>query len=432
MSRLAKLLTELLPITINEAINPIITNIATDSRQITPGGLFICINGYTVDGHDYIDQAINNGAVAILADRSLPDSRVPVITVPDTKRLAGQVADRFYDQPSQKMRVYGVTGTNGKTTTTKLAYDLFRSTGVKAGMISTVGARIDEELIETPNTTPEAIILHRLLFEMVEKGVTDCIIEVSSHALAEGRVEGVSFHSAAFTNLTHDHLDYHHSMEDYAKTKALLFQQVGASSGRAIVLNREDGWSRVMREAAPLQPVIWYTTQPNRTSQIAVEWLTDTVNVRIDETTTRVPTALLGEFNAANLAAAMGLLRAGDANLYALIRHIPGLELPKGRLERLAWDPCEIYLDYAHTPDGLEKCLEALTFSGESLAVVLSAVGERDRTKRAEMGRIASKYCSKIIVTVHDARSEVLEQIIEELIVDIPQDRVVGCHTSQA
>jgi len=431
MNRLAKLLTELLPITINEAINPIITNIATDSRQITPGGLFICINGYTVDGHDYIDQAINNGAVAILADRSLPDSRVPVITVPDTKRLAGQVADRFYDQPSRKMRVYGVTGTNGKTTTTKLAYDLFRATGVKAGMISTVGARIDEELIETPNTTPEAIILHRLLFEMVEKGVTDCIIEVSSHALAEGRVEGVSFHSAAFTNLTHDHLDYHHSMEDYAKTKALLFQQVAASSGRAIVLNREDGWSRIMREAAPLQPVIWYTTQPYRTSQIAVEWLTDTVNVRIDETTTRVPTALLGEFNAANLAAAMGLLRAGDANLYALIRHIPGLELPKGRLERLAWDPCEIYLDYAHTPDGLEKCLEALTSSGEPLAVVLSAAGERDRTKRAEMGRIASKYCSKIIVTVHDARSEAPEQIIEELIVDIPQDRVIGCHTSR-
>lgn len=431
MNRLAKLLNELLPLTIKEVINPLITNIATDSRQITPGGLFICINGYTVDGHDYINQAIKNGAVAILAERSFPACPVPVITVPDTKRLAGQVANRFYDQPSQKMRVYGVTGTNGKTTTTKLAYDLFRATGVKAGMISTVGARIDEELIETPNTTPEAIILHRLLYEMVEKGVTDCIIEVSSHALAEGRVEGVSFHSAAFTNLTHDHLDYHHSMEDYAKTKALLFQQVAASNGRTIVLNREDGWSRVMREAAPLQPVIWYTTQPHRTSQIAVEWLTDTVNVRIDETTTRVPTALLGEFNAANLAAAMGLLRAGDANLYTLIRHIPELELPKGRLERLDWAPCEVYIDYAHTPDGLEKCLQALTSSGESLSVVLSAAGERDRTKRAEMGRIASKYCEHIIATVHDARTENPDRIIEELIVDIPREHLVGCHTSR-
>ncbi len=431
MNRLAKLLTELLPFTIKEAINPLITNIATDSRQITPGGLFICINGYTVDGHDYINQAIENGAVAILAERSFPDCPIPVITVPDTKRLAGQVANRFYDQPSQKMRVYGVTGTNGKTTTTKLAYDLFRATGVKAGMISTVGARIDEELFETPNTTPEAIILHRLLYEMVEKGVTDCIIEVSSHALAEGRVEGVSFHSAAFTNLTHDHLDYHHSMEDYAKTKALLFQQVAASNGRTIVLNREDGWSRVMREAAPLQPVIWYTTKPHRTSQIAVEWLTDTVNVRIDETTTRVPTALLGEFNAANLAAAMGLLRAGDANLYTLIRHIPELELPKGRLERLDWAPCEIYIDYAHTPDGLEKCLQALTSSGESLSVVLSAAGERDRTKRAEMGRIASKYCEHIIAMVHDARTENPDRIIEELIVDISREHLVGCHTSR-
>ena len=411
--------------------NLMITSIETDSRQVIPGSLFICVRGYTVDGHQYAKEAERNGAAAILAEEDLKDVTIPVILIENTKIAAGKVADAFYDQPSRKMRVYGVTGTNGKTTTTKLAYDLFRATGVKAGMISTVGARIDEELIETPNTTPEAIILHRLLFEMVEKGVTDCIIEVSSHALAEGRVEGVSFHSAAFTNLTHDHLDYHHSMEDYAKTKALLFKQVATSSGRAIVLNREDGWSRIMREAAPLQPVIWYTTQPNRTSQIAVEWLTDTVNVRIDETTTRVPTALLGEFNAANLAAAMGLLRAGDANLYALIRHIPGLELPKGRLERLAWDPCEIYIDYAHTPDGLEKCLEALTSSGESLAVVLSAAGERDRTKRAEMGRIASKYCSKIIVTVHDARSEAPEQIIEELIVDIPQDRVIGCHTSR-
>lgn len=431
MNRLAKLLTELLPIPINEAINPLITNIATDSRQIKPNGLFICINGYTVDGHDYINQAIENGAVAILAERPFPDCPVPIIIVPDTKRLAGQVANRFYNQPSQKMRVYGVTGTNGKTTTTKLAYDLFRATGVKAGMISTVGARIDEELIETPNTTPEAIILHRLLFEMVEQGVTDCIIEVSSHALAEGRVEGVSFHSAAFTNLSHDHLDYHHSMEEYAKTKALLFQQVAASNGQTIVLNREDGWSRVMRDAAPLQPVIWYTTQPHRTSQIAVEWLTDTINVRIDETTTRVPTALLGEFNAANLAAAMGLLRAGNANLYALIRHIPELELPKGRLERLEWTSCEIYLDYAHTPDGLEKCLQALTYIGESLSIVLSAAGERDRSKRAEMGRIASKYCEHIIATVHDARSEAPNQIIDELIVDVPKERLIGCHTSR-
>ncbi|WP_368914665.1 UDP-N-acetylmuramoyl-L-alanyl-D-glutamate--2,6-diaminopimelate ligase [Exiguobacterium acetylicum] len=431
MNRLAKLLTELLPIPINEAINPLITNIATDSRQIKPNGLFICINGYTVDGHDYINQAIENGAVAILAERPFPDCPLPIIIVSDTKRLAGQVANRFYNQPSQKMRVYGVTGTNGKTTTTKLAYDLFRATGVKAGMISTVGARIDEELIETPNTTPEAIILHRLLFEMVEQGVTDCIIEVSSHALAEGRVEGVSFHSAAFTNLSHDHLDYHHSMEEYAKTKALLFQQVAASNGQTIVLNREDGWSRVMRDAAPLQPVIWYTTQPHRTSQIAVEWLTDTINVRIDETTTRVPTALLGEFNAANLAAAMGLLRAGNANLYALIRHIPELELPKGRLERLEWTSCEIYLDYAHTPDGLEKCLQALTYIGESLSIVLSAAGERDRSKRAEMGRIASKYCEHIIATVHDARSEAPNQIIDELIVDVPKERLIGCHTSR-
>lgn len=408
--------------------NPMITSIETDSRKVIPGSLFICVRGYTVDGHRYAREAERNGAAAILAEEVLKDVMIPVILIENTKMAAGKVADAFYDHPSRRMRVYGVTGTNGKTTTTKLAYDLFRATGVKTGMISTVGARIDEATIETPNTTPEAIILHRLLYEMVEQGVTDCIIEVSSHALAEGRVEGVSFHAAAFTNLTHDHLDYHHSMEEYAETKSLLFKQVAASNGRAIILNREDGFSRVMRDAAPLQPVIWYTTQPNRTSQIAVEWLTDTVNVRIDETTTRVPTSLLGEFNAANLAAAMGLLRAGEANLYALIRHIPELELPKGRLERIEREGCEIYLDYAHTPDGLEKCLQALTSSGEALSIVLSAAGERDRTKRADMGRIASQYCDRIIVTVHDTRSENPLRIIDELTVDIPSEQLVGCY----
>ncbi|MGI1804230.1 UDP-N-acetylmuramoyl-L-alanyl-D-glutamate--2,6-diaminopimelate ligase [Exiguobacterium sp. TDN 0502] len=405
-----------------------ITSIETDSRKVIPGSLFICVRGYTVDGHRYAREAERNGAAAILAEEALKDVTIPVILIENTKGAAGKVAAAFYDHPSRRMRVYGVTGTNGKTTTTKLAYDLFRATGVKAGMISTVGARIDEVLIKTPNTTPEAVILHRLLYEMVEQGVTDCIIEVSSHALAEGRVEGVAFHAAAFTNLSHDHLDYHHSMEEYAETKALLFKQVAASNGRAIILNREDGFSRVMREAAPLQPVIWYTTQPNRTSQIAVEWLTDTVNVRIDETTTRVPTALLGEFNAANLAAAMGLLRAGEANLYALIRHIPELELPKGRLERIEREGCEIYLDYAHTPDGLEKCLQALTSVGETLSIVLSAAGERDRTKRADMGRIASRYCDQIIVTVHDTRSEDPLRIIDELTVDIPSEQLVGCY----
>ncbi|OAN14795.1 UDP-N-acetylmuramoyl-L-alanyl-D-glutamate--2,6-diaminopimelate ligase [Exiguobacterium undae] len=411
--------------------DPIVTSIETDSRQVTTGSLFICVRGYTVDGHQYAREATENGAVAILAEEPLEGMTVPVIVLPNTKQAAGRIADLFYDHPSRQLRVYGITGTNGKTTTTKLTYDLFRSAGHKAGMISTVGAMIDGEMIDTPNTTPEAVILHRLLHQMVEQGVTDCVLEVSSHALMEGRVEGVQFHAAAFTNLTHDHLDYHASMEEYAEAKALLFEQVATSGGKAVVLNEADPTSALMAKAANGVPVLWYATEEASDAPIAVEWQEETVRVRLDGTVTEVPVFLLGDFNAANLAAAIGLMRAGEVNMYQLIRHIPELRLPKGRLERVPFDGCEIYIDYAHTPDGLEKCLKALSVPNEPLYMVLSAAGERDRSKRQEMGRIASQYCEGIIVTVHDPRRENPQQIIKELIAEIAPRKIITCHETR-
>lgn len=411
--------------------NPIITSIETDSRKVTSGSLFICVRGYTVDGHRYAREAEDNGAAAILAEEPLDGLTIPVILIEDTKTAAGKVADFFYDHPSQKMRVYGITGTNGKTTTTQLAYDLFRAAGRRTGMISTVGALIDGQRIETPNTTPEAVILHRLLYEMVDQGVTDCMLEVSSHALVEGRVEGVSFYAAAFTNLSHDHLDYHESMADYAEAKALLFQKVATDAGKGLVLNEEDPASHVMQRAGGDVPIVWYSTDITSKASIVIEWQEETVNVRIDGTTTEVPISLLGSFNAANLAAAIGLMKTGEVNMYQLIRHIPELRLPKGRLERIPFEGCEIYIDYAHTPDGLEKCLKALSVPGEPLYVVLSAAGERDRSKRSIMGRIASQYCEGIIVTVHDTRREEPQQIIKELIKEIPPRKIITCHETR-
>ncbi|WP_214846808.1 UDP-N-acetylmuramoyl-L-alanyl-D-glutamate--2,6-diaminopimelate ligase [Exiguobacterium sp. s193] len=411
--------------------NPMITSIETDSRKVTPGSLFICVRGYTVDGHRYAREAEQNGAVAILAEETLDGLTVPVIIIANTKTTAGKVADFFYDHPSQKMRVYGITGTNGKTTTTQLAYDLFRAAGRRTGMVSTVGALIDGQRVETPNTTPEAVILHRLLYEMVDQGVADCMLEVSSHALVEGRIEGVSFHAAAFTNLSHDHLDYHASMADYAEAKALLFQQVARNDGKGLVLNEEDAASHVMQRAGEGVPVVWYSTDITSKASVVIEWKEETVNVRIDGTTTEVPISLLGNFNAANLAAAIGLMKTGEVNLYNLIRHIPSLRLPKGRLERIPFDGTDIYIDYAHTPDGLEKCLQALSLKDEPLYVVLSAAGERDRTKRQEMGRIASRYCAGIIVTVHDTRREDPGRIIEELTVSVAPEKILSSHPSR-
>lgn len=432
MNRLDKHLSELIaPFHLTCEVNPSITGIATDSREVTKGCLFICVRGYTVDGHRYAEEAVANGAVAILAEEPIDGVEVPIVLLQDTKHAAGKVADLFYDHPSHKLKIYGITGTNGKTTTTKLTYDLFRAAGQKAGMISTIGAMIDGEMIDTPNTTPEAIILHRLLYQMVEQGVTDCVLEVSSHALMEGRVEGVKFHAAAFTNLTHDHLDYHASMEEYAQAKALLFKQVATSGGQAVILNEVDPKSRVMEKAAEGVPVIWYATKALSEAPITVEWKEETVSVRIDGTVTEVPVFLLGDFNAANLAAAIGLMQAGNVNMYQLIRHIPELRLPKGRLEQIPFEGCEVYIDYAHTPDGLEKCLKALSVPGEPLYMVLSAAGERDRSKRAVMGRIAGQYCEGIIVTVHDPRREQPQQIIKELLVEIPPRKIITCHESR-
>jgi len=401
--------------------DPWVTGIETDSRKVSPGNLFICIRGYTVDGHEFAEDAVSKGASAIISEYPL-ELDVPNIVVADTKRTAGIVASAFYDHPSHRMRIYGVTGTNGKTTTATLTYDLFRLSGRPIGIVSTIGARYKDQTLETPNTTPEAVVLHRLLAEMADAGVTDCVVEVSSHAMMEGRVEGVHFHAAAFTNLTHDHLDYHRSMDEYARAKARLFEQVEQTNGDAIILNAEDEASAIMASFAPTRRRVMYSTHTNVPADIQVIWLDDTVRVKVNAMTIEVPVQFMGAFNAANLAAAIGLVSTSELMLRSIIANVPGLTLPKGRLERLDTEDAEIYIDYAHTPDGLEKCLSTLQADDCELVVVLSAAGDRDSTKRAEMGRVASRYADRLIVTVHDVRSENPTQIIDGLLEGIDAD----------
>lgn len=401
--------------------NPWVTGIETDSRRVTEGDVFVCIRGYTVDGHLFAEDAVERGAVAVLSEIPLPHLTVPNILLGSTKQEIGRLASIFYDHPSRRMRVYGVTGTNGKTTTTKMTYDLFRLAGRVSGMVSTTGAVYASRELDTPNTTPEAVVLQRILADMVEAGVTDCVLEVSSHALIEGRVEGISFYAAAFTNLTHDHLDYHATMEEYADAKALLFRQVELTSGEAIVLNEDDEASEVMRREAPRTRVVWYGTSESSKADLVVTWGEDSVTVRKDSKTGQAKVHFLGAFNAANIAAASALASTGELTFEQLLENIPKLTLPTGRLERVDFEQCEIYIDYAHTPDGLDKCLKALDSDDMELVVVLSAAGDRDRTKRAEMGRIAGAYCKEVIVTVHDARSEDPNRVIDDLIQGIPE-----------
>ncbi len=257
---------------------------------------------------------------------------------------------------------------------------------------------------------------------MADAGVTDCVVEVSSHAMMEGRVEGVRFHAAAFTNLTHDHLDYHRSMDEYARAKARLFEQVETTDGDAIVLNAEDPASKTMAAFAPTRRRIMYSTHADVPADIQVIWHDQTVVIKMNALTIEAPVRFMGAFNAANLAAAIGLVSTSELMLRSIIANVPGLTLPKGRLERLNTEDAEIYLDYAHTPDGLEKCLSTLQQGERELVVVLSAAGDRDPTKRAEMGRIASRYSNDLIVTVHDVRTEDPKQIIDGLLEGIDAD----------
>lgn len=416
-----KRLSAILQNEMDDIFDPWVTGVETDSRKVSSGNVFICIRGYTVDGHKFAEDAVANGASAVISEYPL-DLDVPNVIVADTKQTAGAVASVFYDHPSHRMRIYGVTGTNGKTTTATLTYDLLRLSGRRAGIVSTIGARFHNQTVETANTTPEAVVLHRILAEMVDAGVTDCVLEVSSHALMEGRVAGIHFHTAAFTNLTHDHLDYHRSMEEYARAKARLFEQVEVTNGEAIVLNAEDPASHVMAEFAPTRQAIMYSTKEDIEADIQVIWREETVLVRMKEFKLEVPVRFMGAFNAANLAAAIGLVSTSDMALRIIVSNVPGLTLPKGRLERLATEDAEIYIDYAHTPDGLEKCLSTLQQDDRALVVVLSAAGDRDPTKRQDMGRIASLYSNEVIVTVHDVRMEDPKQIIRDLVKGIQRD----------
>ena len=410
-----KRLSAILQNEMDDIFDPWVTGVETDSRKVSSGNVFICIRGYTVDGHKFAEDAVANGASAVISEYPL-DLDVPNVVVADTKQTAGAVASVFYDHPSHRMRIYGVTGTNGKTTTATLTYDLLRLSGRRVGIVSTIGARFHNQTVETANTTPEAVVLHRILAEMVDAGVTDCVLEVSSHALMEGRVGGIHFHAAAFTNLTHDHLDYHRSMDEYARAKARLFEQVEVTNGEAIVLNAEDQASHVMAEFAPTRQAIIYSTKENIEADIQVIWREETVFVRMKEFKLEVPVRFMGAFNAANLAAAIGLVSTSDMALRTIVSNVSGLTLPKGRLERLATEDAEIYIDYAHTPDGLEKCLSTLQQDDRTLLVVLSAAGDRDPTKRQDMGRIASLYSNEVIVTVHDVRMEDPKQIIRDLV----------------
>ncbi len=389
-----------------------IEGIAFSSKKIKKNNLFVCINGHRHDGHNFIDEAIANGAIAIVAERPI-DAPIPVIYCRDTKIALAELAATFYDEPSKRLRVHGVTGTNGKTTTTSLAYQLFTSLGTKAGWIGTLGIQYAGQTFTTPNTTPDPLTVNRHLDEMVKAGITDCVMEVSSQAIAESRITGLSFQSASFLNLTHDHLDYHGSMDSYAETKARLFKQVTANGH--VFLNRDDPFHERMGATAPRRVKRSYYSRRDTSVDLFGQLERDRLLLQTKGRSLAVTPPFTETYNLDNLLCALGIVLATGISLENAAPHLASLRLPSGRLERIEGIASLAYVDYGHTPDAIQEVVTALTERHARVLVLLSAAGERDRSKRSEMTKIVSQSGADYVLSVHDPRREAPQQILDDL-----------------
>lgn len=395
-----------------------------DSRNVGAGDCFFAIVGAKSDGHEYISSAVGRGARAVVCQR-MPEERtegVCYIEVADTNAAMADMAAAFYDYPSRELKLIGVTGTNGKTTTATLLYDLFRALGYEAGLISTVVYRIGSREVESTHTTPDAVRLNAMMREMVGSGCEYCFMECSSHAIVQERIRGLHFAGGLFTNLTHDHLDYHKTFAEYLRAKKLFFDNL--PEGAFAVVNIDDRNGRVMVQNTRATVKTLSLRSPADFRCKVIEMLPDGMLLRIDGS--EVWVKFLGRFNAYNLltiyAAAMMLGQRKEEVLTAM----SALHSVSGRLEYIrAEDGTTAIVDYAHTPDALENVLETIgeiRSAGQRLTVVCGCGGDRDRTKRPEMARIALKYADTAIFTSDNPRTEDPEAILRDMVEGLPSD----------
>jgi UDP-N-acetylmuramoyl-L-alanyl-D-glutamate--2,6-diaminopimelate ligase len=390
------------------------TSLQIDSRRVTPGALFVAIKGEHTDGHAYVGRAIENGAVAVVVEaaRSVhaPEG-VTAIHVPDSRRALSAIADAFYGEPSRALDVIGVTGTNGKTTTTRMIASILEASSRPCGVIGTVGAEYGSRTWTLDNTTPLPPELHGLLAEMRDLGARAVALEVSSHALSLDRVEDVRFRLAALTNITRDHLDFHDTIEAYAAAKRRLFQM---AEGAVINADDEHG-ARWLSEIRRRIPTLSYSMRgnadlvPSRVTAgtSGTTFVLNGVAMRVN---------LPGLFNVANALAAIGAAVALGVDLDTCARGLAALERVPGRMEYVAGGDVDVVVDYSHTPDSLENALIALReTTAHRLVVVFGCGGDRDRGKRPQMGRIAAAYADRIYVTSDNPRSEPPEAIVHEI-----------------
>jgi UDP-N-acetylmuramoyl-L-alanyl-D-glutamate--2,6-diaminopimelate ligase len=391
-----------------------IAAVEIDSRRVMPGALFIAVPGEHTDGHAYVDAAIKNGAVAVVVEEaralSVPDG-VTAIAVPDTRRALSVLAAAFYGDPSRTLDVLGVTGTNGKTTTTRMIAAILEASGRPCGVIGTVGAQFRDKSWTLENTTPLPPELHGLLAQMKELGAWAVAMEVSSHALALDRVEDVHFRVAALTNITRDHLDFHQTLEAYAAAKHRLF---GMTQAAVLNIDDEHG-ARWYGEIRHRMPTLSYSLH-GEADLVARNVVTGASGSTFEVDGVAMRVHLPGFFNLSNALAAIGVARTLGIDLETAAHGLDVLDRVPGRMEHVSGGDVDVVVDYSHTPDSLENALLALRETTEhGLAVVFGCGGDRDRGKRPEMGRVAATYADRIYVTSDNPRSESPAAIVAEI-----------------
>jgi len=402
--------------------NPTITSIENDNRLIQQGSLFVCVKGYTVDGHDFAADAVSRGAAAVIAQRPL-DLPVPVIIVKDSVRAMAVLGDYFYNHPTQKLTLIGITGTNGKTTISHLIEKIVRDTKKKTGIIGTMYTKIDDEILETKNTTPDSVTLQKTFHRMVENDIDVAVMEVSSHALELGRVHGCDYDIAIFSNLTQDHLDFHKTMENYKFAKSLLFSQLGnkfdEKKRKFAIINQDDEASADFIKYTAAH-VLTYGIDHNAdimAKNIVVTSKGTTFTLHAQGIMKEVQLQLVGKFSVYNVLAAVSAGVCLGLDLDHIIASLQEVKGVSGRFELVnEGQDYTVIVDYAHTPDSLENVLKTVNeFSKGETYVIVGCGGDRDRTKRPIMANIACQYATHPVFTSDNPRSENPEDILKDM-----------------
>jgi UDP-N-acetylmuramoyl-L-alanyl-D-glutamate--2,6-diaminopimelate ligase len=398
-----------------------VTAVTDDSRAVASGSLFVAVKGERVDGHTFVPQVVQAGAAAIVAQGPVETGSIPLVRVADSRKALGLIGSRFYGDPSAQLAMIGVTGTNGKTTTTYLCKALLEGIGRRVGLIGTVAYQIGSETIPASHTTPGALELQGLLAKMTQAGLNSVVMEVSSHALAMDRTAGCEYDAAVFTNLTQDHLDYHRTMEEYFQAKLRLFAGLGGGkkAGQRAIVNMDDPYGSQVRAACRVP--VWGYAVTNRADlkaeQVRLSMNGTTFMAATPAGAFSVESRLVGEHNVYNLLGAIGVALHAGATCDQVREAVARVSNVPGRFERVsAGQDFTVVVDYAHTEDALLRLLTAAkALKTHRIVTLFGCGGDRDRGKRPKMGRVAVEYSDVVVLTSDNPRTEDPMAILQEV-----------------